>query len=115
MNISKKVAKLCSKGLRFGGTLKIIKKYWEVRPSLVCLSCVRISHNRLKECTNRAIQCIICIGAHKVEDYIYRVIGGIIKMTKICTYVIPKYANCAAKYQAMASRYLARVKAQVGT
>lgn len=56
MSTSEEVAKLYLKEFRFGGTLKIVKKYWEARPGLVYLSYVGISHDRLRECTNRAIQ-----------------------------------------------------------
>lgn len=35
---SKEVTKLCFKRLRFGRVLKVVEKYWETGPGLVCLS-----------------------------------------------------------------------------
>lgn len=45
VSTSEEVGKLCSKRLRFDRALKVVKKYWEAKPGLVCLSCARISHN----------------------------------------------------------------------
>lgn len=33
---SAEASKLCSKGLRFGGALKVVEKYWEAGPGSVC-------------------------------------------------------------------------------
>ncbi len=88
--------------------------YWEAGPGLVCLSCAGIGHDRLGECANRAVQCIICAGVHKAEDHRCGVTGCTIKMGKICTHVIPKCANYGAKHQATAFRCPAGIKAQVG-
>ena len=30
--------------------LKVVEKYWEVRSSLVCMSCAGVGHDRLGEC-----------------------------------------------------------------
>ncbi len=109
---SEEAAKLCSKGLRFGGALKVVEKYWEAGPGSVCLSCAGVGHDRLGECGDRAVQCVICAGAHKVEDHRCGVTGCVVKMGKICTHVTPKCANCGAKHQATALRCPARLKAQ---
>ena len=98
VSTNKKAAKLCSKGLRFGGILKVVEKYWEVGPGLICLSCEGIGHNHLGKCEDRAVKCIICADAYKVEDYKCRVIGCIVKIGKICTHITPKCANCGAKH-----------------
>ena len=113
MGTSKEAAKLCSKGLRFGGALKIVEKYWEAGPGLVCLSCAGVGHDCLEECGDRAVQCVICADVHKVEDHRCGVTGCTVKMGKICTHVIPKCANCGAKHQATAFKCQARLKAQV--
>ena len=42
---SEEAAKLCSKGLRFGGALKVVEKHWEAGPGSVCLSCAGVGHN----------------------------------------------------------------------
>ena len=109
---SKEAAKLRSKGLRFGGALKVVEKYWEARPGSIYLSCIRIGHNCLRKCKDRAIQCVICAGAHKMEDHWCGVTGCTVKMGKICIHILPKYANCGAKHQATAFKCLAKLKAQ---
>ena len=112
MDTSEKATKLYSKRLRFGDALKIVEKYWEVRPGSVCLSCAGISYDCLEKCADRNVQCVICADAHKVEDHRCWVTGCIVKMGKICTHITPKCANCGRKHQATAFRYPARAKAQ---
>lgn len=109
---SEEVAKLCFKGLRFRGALKVVENDWEARLGLVCLSCSGVGHNRLGDCGDRAIICVIYAGWHKVEDYSYRVIGCNVKIGKICTHITFKCINCEAKLQATAFKYSARLKAQ---
>ncbi len=60
----------------------------------------------------QAVQCVICAGAHKVEDHRCGVTGYTVKMGKVCTYVTSNYANCRAKHQATAFKYQARLKTQ---
>ena len=105
-------SKLCSKGLRFGGALKVVEKYWEAGPGSVCMSCAGVGHDRMGECGDRAIQCVICAGAHKVENHKCGVTGCTTKVGKICTHVTPKCANCGGNHQATAFRCPARLKAQ---
>lgn len=109
---SEEAAKVCSKGLRFGGALKVVEKYWEAGPGSVCMSCAGIGHDRLEECKDRAIQCIICVGVHKAENHRCGVTGCIVKGGEICTHVTPKYANCGGNHQATAYKCPARLKAQ---
>lgn len=91
---------------------KVVEKYWEVGPGSVCLSCAGVGHDRLGECRDRAVQCMICAGAYKVEDHRCGVTGCTVRMGKICTHVIPKCANCGAKHQATTFCCLAKLKAQ---
>ncbi len=109
---SEEATKLCSKGLRFGDALKIVEKYWKAGPGSVCLSCAGIGHDRLRECADRGIQCVICTGAYKAEDHKCGVTGCTVKMGKIYTHVTPKCTNCGGKHQATAFRCPARAKAQ---
>lgn len=44
-----KVSILCAKNLRFEKILKIVEKYWEVGPSLICINCARVGHNHLEK------------------------------------------------------------------
>ena len=105
-------SKLCSKGLRFGGALKVVEKYWKAGPGSVCMSCAGIGHDCLGECGERAVKCVICAGAHKVENHRCGVTGCTIKMGKICTHVTPKCANCGGNHQAIAFKCPARLRAQ---
>lgn len=84
---SSEASKLCSKGLRFGGALKVVEKYWEAGTGSVCMSCAGVGHERLGECGDRAVQCVICAGDHKVENHRCGVNGCMVKTGKICTHV----------------------------
>lgn len=76
------------------------------------MNCAGVGHDRLRECGERSVQCVICAGTHKVEDHRYGVTGCKVRMGKICTHVTPKCANCRGKHQATAFRCPARLKAQ---
>lgn len=41
---------------------------------------------------------MICVDAYKIESYKYRVIECMAKIEKICSHVIPKYANYRENY-----------------
>ncbi len=96
---STEASQLCSKGLRFGGTLKVVEKYWEAGPLSICMNYTGIRHDRLGECDNRRVQCVICTGTPKVENHKCGVIRCTAKIGKICTHVTSKYANCGENYQ----------------
>ncbi len=42
--------KLCAFDLRFGGVVRVVEKYWEAEPGLVCMTCCGISHKRMGSC-----------------------------------------------------------------
>ncbi len=65
--------KLCASGLRFGGVVRVVERYWEAGPSSVCMRCCGIGHERMGSCKDRPSKCIICAGPHKVEDHCYGV------------------------------------------
>ena len=90
----------------------MVEKYWEAGPNSVCMSCADVGHDCLGECGDRAIQCVICAGAHKAENHRCGVIGCTVKMGKICTHVTPKCANCGGNHQTTAFKYPAKQKAQ---
>lgn len=77
------------------------------------MNCVDIKHNRLGECGNRKVQCIICVDVYKAENHKYGIISYITKIVKIYTYVIPKYVNCEENYQALIFKCPARLKTQI--
>lgn len=76
------------------------------------MSCVSIGHDCLGRYGKRAVKCIICADAHKVENYRCGVTGCIVKMGKICTHVTPKCANCRGNHQAIAFKYQGWLRAQ---
>ncbi len=76
------------------------------------MSCTEIGQNRLGGYGDRGVQCVICAGAHKVESHKRGVTGCTAKIVKICTHVIPTYANCGGNHQATAFQCPAKLKAQ---
>lgn len=48
---------LCASGLRFGGVVRVVEKYWEAGPSSVCMTCCGIGHERMESCGNRPAKC----------------------------------------------------------
>lgn len=62
------------------------------------------------KCQDKAIQYSIWVSAYKVKNYIYKVTGYTIKISKLCTYIISKCANCEGSHQVTAFKYLARLK-----
>ena len=63
------VKKLCASGLRFGGAVKVVEKYWDAGLGLVCMACCSIEHQRMESCGRRPQNCIICTSPHKIEDH----------------------------------------------
>lgn len=76
---------------------------------------VQIDYNCLEKCGDRDLWYVIYIGDHKAENQIYRVIGYNRRNKKICTLIIPQYANCEENYQVTAFKYPAWLKAQLMT
>lgn len=68
-----KASRLYSKKLRFGGTLKVIEKDWEGRSSLVYITYSGIEHDWLGGFGDKTVQCIICVGLHKLENHKYEI------------------------------------------
>ncbi len=58
---------LCASGLRFGGVVRVVEKYWKAGPSSVCMACCGIGHEWMGNCGGRPPKCITCTGLHKVE------------------------------------------------
>ncbi len=105
--------KLCASGLRFGGVIKVVEKYWEAGPSSVCMACCGIGHERMGSCGNRPARCIICTGPHKVEEHQCGVIGCTKGRGKVCVHVTVKCANCGGGHMANSPRCASRHKAGV--
>ena len=105
------VSKLCARGLRFGGAPKVVEKYWEAGPCLVCMTCSGIGDDWLAGCNPRLEQCAICVGAYKSENDQCGVMGCTVKIEKICIYVVPKCGCCDGNHQATAFRCPVRQKA----
>ena len=93
----------------------MVEKYWEAGPGSVCMSCAEVGHNRLGECGDRGLRCIICMGDHRAENYVCGVTGCSVRKGKICGHVTPKCANCGGNHQATAFKYPAWLKARSET
>ena len=63
------VKKLFASGLRFGGVVKVVEKYWESGPSSVCMTYYGIGHEQMRKCGDRVPKCVICAGPHKIKDH----------------------------------------------
>ena len=104
---------LCASGLRFGGVVRVVEKYWEAGPGSVYMTCCDIEYQQMGSCGNRPEKCVICAGSHKVEDHQCGVIGCKKKKSKICIYVIPKCANLMRAHAANSSRCVSRYKVEI--
>ena len=108
--------KLCASGLRFGGVVRVVERYWEAGPSSVCMICCGIGHHRMGSCGDRPEKCLICAGPHKVENHQCGVAGCNKGKGKICAHITPKCANCGGTHVAnsprCASRHQADIKAR---
>lgn len=106
-------ARLYAEGLRFGGTLRVVERYWEASPGSICPTCFGIGHDRLGGCVSTPIKCTICIGPHKVDGQRCGVNGCTIGTGNICTHITALFANCDGNHQASSLKCLARQKAEV--
>lgn len=95
--------KLCASGLRFGGVVGVVERYWEAGPSSVCMKCCGIGHERMGSCGDRPLKCVICCG----------VTGCKRGKGKICVHVNGKCAKCGGGHVANSSRCASRHKADV--
>lgn len=105
--------KLCASGLRFGGVVRVVERYWEAGPDSVCPTCCGIGHQRMGSCAERPQRCRICAGPHKVDDHHCGVIGCKKGKGKICVHVTPKCANCMGAHVANSPRCISRHKAEI--
>lgn len=103
---------LCAKGLRFGGSLKVVERYWEAGPGSVCPNCCGIGHDQPGKCGERPPQCTLCAGPHRLEEHKCDVSGCKVGIGKSCTHVTVRCANCEGNYQATSTRCIARQKAE---
>ena len=61
--------RLVASGLRFGGAVKKVEKYWDAGPGSVCPKCCEIGHERQNSCGDRSEKCIMCAGAHPASEH----------------------------------------------
>ena len=108
-----KAKKLCASGLWFGGAVKIIKRYWNVGPDSVCMTCCGIRYQRRGSCGDEPQKCIICAGLQKIKDHQCGVAECQKGKKKICVHVTPKYANCMGTHATNSPRYISRHKAEI--
>lgn len=105
--------KLCANGLRFGGAVKVVEKYWEAGPGSVCMRCCGLGHERLGSCGDRPEKCLLCAGPHQASNHQCGVDGCSKKPGKLCTHVVARCANCMGNHQANFARCPARQKAEL--
>lgn len=75
------------------------------------MTCYRINHEQIRGCGNQLAKQIICIGAHRVEKYQYRMIRYIKDSGKVCPYITIKYINYEGSYMANSLCYISKQKA----
>ncbi len=109
---SSEATHLCAKRLRFGGTFKVVERYWEAGPGSVCPICCGIGHDRLGKCGERPAKCTICAGPHKLEEHKCGVKGCETGFGKICSHVTAVCANCKGAHQATSGKCPARQRAE---
>ena len=90
--------RLLASGLRFGGAIKKVEKYWEAGPGSVCMKCCGIGHERQGSCENRPEKCIICARAHPAGEHQCGVDGCKIGKGKLCIHVKAQCANCQGNH-----------------
>ncbi len=95
-------SRLCSKGLRFSGALKVVKKYWDAGSGSVCMTCSCFGYDKLGEYGDKKARYIICAGLSRSNNHKCRTIRCTPVRSKICTQVVLKGANCGGSHQATA-------------
>ena len=105
--------RLLASGLRFGGAVKKVEKYWDAGPGSVCLKCCGIGHERQNRCGDRPEKCIMCAGPHPASEHQCGVNGCSKGRGKLCVYVVARCANCQGNHQANSTRCPARQKAEM--
>ena len=108
-----KAKQLCAFGLRFGGVVRVVEKYWEAGPSSVCMTCYGIGHEQMGNCRDQPPKCVICAGSHKVEEHLCGVAGCSKGKRKIYVHVTIKCANCGGTHAANSPRCVSRHKADI--
>lgn len=81
-------------GLHFGGTVKIVEKYYEARPRLVCMGCCGIGHKCQSSYADRPEKFIICTGPHAASEYQCGVNRCNKGKRKLCIHIVAQSANC---------------------
>lgn len=106
------VTYLCTKGLGFGGALKVVEKYWEAGPGSVCPICCGIGHDRPGNCGERPTKCSLCAGLRKLEEHKCGVSGCQVGWGKICVHVTATCGNCQGNHQATSTKCPVRHKVE---
>ena len=96
--------RIIANGLRFGGAVKKVEKYWDAGPGSVCMKCCGIGHERQDNCGNRPEKCIMCVGAHTASDHQCGVDRCKMGKGKLCVHVMARCANCQGNHQANSAR-----------
>ncbi len=104
---------LMASGLRFGGAIKKVEKFWEAGPGSVCLRYCEIGHERLERCGDRPKKCVMCAGDHQVNEHQYGVSKCKKGKGKLCIHVVAQCTNCYSNPQANSTRCPSRQRAEI--
>ena len=105
--------RIIASGLRFGGAIKKVEKYWDAGLGSVCMKCCGIGHERQGNCGDRPEKCMLCAGAHLANEHQCGVDGCKIRKGKLCVHVTARCANCQGNHQATSARCPSRQKAEI--
>lgn len=61
--------RLMASGLRFGGAVKKVEKYWDAGPGSVCLKCCGIGHERQNSRGDKPEKYTMCAGPHPASEH----------------------------------------------
>lgn len=75
------------------------------------MTCCRIGHERMRNCGDWSVKCIIYVSLHQIEEHQYGVVGYRKGNMKICIHIIVIYANCGSNHISNSTCYISRHKA----
>ena len=107
------VKQLIASGLRFGGAVKKVEKYWDAGPGSVYPRCCGIGHERQNSCGNRPEKCTMCARTHPASEHQCGVNGCHKGKGKLCVHVVAQCANCQGNHQANSIRCPAKQRAEI--
>lgn len=87
------IKKLYTNGFCFKGVIKIVKKYWEARPQLVCMKCYIIKYEWLGNYSNKPEKCLLFARLYQTSNHQCDIDKYSKKPGKLCMHIVAQYAN----------------------